>query len=151
MTLLYVVLLVLAVYRVTRLLTEDKIPVVARPRDMIINWLDPLPSDIATGKRRPTSTSAHAIAYLLTCPWCMSVWVGAALIPAAHTWIEPVPYPWLVWPAASAITGLIAAGEGLSDRWYELAEERTRLVRAEQEYTRILTTQARLTLPEHMR
>lgn len=151
MTALLVLLTILAVYRVTRLLTEDKIPIVAQPRDFLVNWLDPLPSDIAAGRRQPTSTSARAVAYLLTCPWCMSVWVGAALLPVVHTWVAPLPYPWLLWPAASAVTGLIAAGEGLADRWYELAEARTKLATAEYDLVRAQTAQARLTLPETMR
>lgn len=142
------ILLVLAIYRVTRLFTEDKIPLVAKPRDWLIGWLDPWPSEIKAGKRQPTGATAKAVAYLLTCPWCMSVWVGAGMIPLASLWVD-VPYPWLLWPAASAITGLIATREGLAEKQYELLDARRRLVEAEIELTLVQTEQAKKGVVRH--
>ena len=140
-----VVLLILAVYRVTRLLTEDKIPIIARPREWLVNWLDPWPADVQAGKRQSTGATAKAVAYLLTCPWCMSVWVGAAVVFGAGLWLD-VPYPWLLWPAASAITGLIATGEGLAEQAHELMATRKRLAEAEIALVIAQTAQAKLTV-----
>lgn len=58
-----------AVYRLTRLVTEDEI---LRP------WRERLTAAAPTGR----------LAYLVTCPWCVSVWaagvLGAALTAAPH-------------------------------------------------------------------
>lgn len=63
----------------------------------------------------------RSVAYLLECPWCMSVWVGAGVV-----WLTAdtvgVVWPWLVWAASSSVTGLIGAAESAHDQRYELAE-----------------------------
>lgn len=61
------VLAVGATARLTRLLTVDELPLVARPRDKIID-------------RYGTD---HWLSYLVTCPWCLGMWVAAAVFPAA--------------------------------------------------------------------
>jgi hypothetical protein len=83
-------------YRVTRLIVRDQIPVIAVPRDWIV--------------RRLESTWAHSLGYLLECEWCMSVWVGAAVV-ATTTHYTSVRWPWLVWAGASAFTGFLAQRE----------------------------------------
>lgn len=147
---LFAVLFCLTVYRVTRLLTEDKIPIIATPRAVLYNWLDPDPSEVLAGRRKPTGGTARAAAYLLTCPWCMSVWVGGIAALAVDHWLH-IPYVWWMWPASSAVTGLLAAAEGLAERHYELTEARTALARSERLLIEAQTKQARLTLPESMR
>lgn len=161
MVYLYAILICAATYRVTRLLTEDKIPLIAVPRTALYNWLDPHETDLASGRRRPTGGGAKALAYLLTCPWCMSVWVaGGLLLLLSQVTTPPMPsvYLWLLWPAASAVTGLAATWEGLAEKRYErddtetdLARERIRLATAERLLVEAQTKQARLTLPENMR
>jgi hypothetical protein len=92
-----VLLLTLAVYRVTRLIVADGIT------DPWREWVED-----RTGEDSSWS-------YLAACPWCVSVYVGAALTAAtcaagAHGLADvSVPVPFLVWPATSALTGLIAA------------------------------------------
>lgn len=45
--------------------------------------------------------------YLITCPWCMSIWIGILIMPVAALW----PSIWVIAPlsvpAASMITGLL--------------------------------------------
>lgn len=147
---LFAVLFCLAVYRLSRLLTEDKIPIIAVPRTALYDWLDPHPADLAQGRRKPTGGFAKGVAYLLTCPWCMSVWVGGGLALVAAQW-WPDPWLWLLWPASSAVTGLLATFEGITEKRYELAEARTALAVAERQLVEAQTKQARLTLPENMR
>lgn len=85
----------LAVARVTGLITLDEI---TRPtRDALLRRLNP---------NRP---SHQQVAYLIGCPWCMSIWVAAAIIPAA--WAAG-DHPALAIPAlalaASQVTGATA-------------------------------------------
>lgn len=78
----------LAVYRGTKLILEDK--VTEKPRDWLFDRLNP----------QETWT------YLFTCPWCISIYLGAiavagmALIPTWWFYIALVG-------ALSAVTGLI--------------------------------------------
>ncbi len=50
---------VFAVYRLTKLVLEDEI--VSEPREWLLARYDP---------------SQTKLGYLLTCPWCVSVWAG---------------------------------------------------------------------------
>lgn len=96
MTVLVVVLYVLAVYRGTRLVTTDEFPLFARPREAI----------------RADLRVPDALAYLVTCPWCMSIWIGAALLAGLDLATEHVvPVPLFLLLTASAVTGLIATVE----------------------------------------
>jgi hypothetical protein len=61
---------------------------------------------------------SHAVAYLWTCPWCMSVWVAAGLVWVAD-WRLSVPLPWLVVGAGAALTGVLTWVENEHDqRWW---------------------------------
>lgn len=52
------------------------------------------------------------LAYLVTCPWCVSIYVAAVVAPLAWAWGTR---PWLAIPALalafSHLTGLLARGE----------------------------------------
>lgn len=82
----------LATYRLTKLVIEDKI-------------LEPIRDRLFD--RYPPSTQ---IGYLLTCPWCVSMWAGIAVVASRR--VSP-----RLWPAAaralafSAVTGLVAEHE----------------------------------------
>jgi len=78
----------LAVYRLTRLLTEDELmePV----REWV--WKNHPPQDTKIG-------------YFVTCPWCVSVWVGGAVVAARMV----APRQWD--PIARAL--VLSAGTGL--------------------------------------
>jgi Protein of unknown function (DUF1360) len=135
---LLVLLICVATHRLTRLAVADEVPVVKIPRDAAIKFLDPTPQQRAAdpAARGHWGSTGRAFAYLLECPWCMSVWVGGFLV-----WITAftvgIPWPWLVWPAASTVTGLIANYEARQDQQHELAEvEKRRALAAEQREAR---------------
>lgn len=115
---LLVLLVFLAVHRLTRLAIADEIPVVKLPRDWIVNRLDP---DVP-GVRPAWGRFGRSVAYLLGCPWCMSMYMGG-LVVWLTAWLVGLPAPWLVWLAASSVTGLIASVESEHEQRYELNEQ----------------------------
>ena len=92
MAALTIVLLCLATWRTTRLVTRDTLPLVA----------DPVARLQAFVLRHAGKRWAEG----LDCPWCVSVWVGGALTLAAALTVG-VPLPWLVWPVTSGVAGLL--------------------------------------------
>lgn len=113
-----VILMGFAAHRGTRFATRDKHPAVRIPRDAFVNrWsaFDDAPEGVTldpklsiTGKK--TNVFMRSLAYLWECDWCMSVFVSGILtLITAH--VASVPYPALVWLAASSIAGLIAQRE----------------------------------------
>jgi hypothetical protein len=91
-----IVLVCLATYRVTRLICQDSFPPLRGLRERVL--------------RRWGELSWQF--YLSTCMWCVSVYVGGLV-----TWLswlllrDGLAAPLLVWPVASAVTGLIAVIE----------------------------------------
>lgn len=94
MQLLPLLLDILAVYRLTKLVLDDQI--MAEVREKI--W----------EKFPPESTK---IGYLITCPWCTSIWMGAAIFALRKASPESATYVSSLL-ASSAITG-IAFSKGL--------------------------------------
>jgi hypothetical protein len=92
MTLIELVILGLATYRLTRLIIDDVI------LEFIRNWV---------WKRFPPHTSK--IGYLFTCTWCMSIWVASFVVLSAML-IPVLVYAYAVF-ALSAIAGLLTAYE----------------------------------------
>jgi hypothetical protein len=125
---LLAVLTCLAVYRVTRLLVEDKLlewprlrvyawlctrdtprsefAETANPTQSYLEWRVARMSNIASG-----ATREPLMAYMLTCPWCVSMWLGGLVVLLEVLFGVHVPYPLLLWPATSAVTGLLASRE----------------------------------------
>ena len=67
--------------------------------------------------------AAHSVAYVWTCPWCMSIWVGALV------WGIGVWWPRLIWPAAVVALGSMVAGwdanaQGEHEKRYEVMERK---------------------------
>jgi len=85
------VVYLLAAARITRLITHDSLPPLARLRDHVIDrWGDNPWSELAV------------------CPWCMGVWVSAGTVAVVSTPADMV-YRWVAVPLAMAhIVGLIA-------------------------------------------
>lgn len=118
---LVLVLLSLTTFRLTRLIIKDTFPPVAVPRDKIVSWFHPdddwkiewLAKRDLAGKPFLDPPTGHlgavgrSLAYLLTCPWCMSTWVGGGLVWATTHWVS-VPLPFLVWGAVIGISGLLS-------------------------------------------
>lgn len=78
----------LAVYRGTKLLLEDKIT--ERPRDWLFDRLNP----------QETWT------YLFTCPWCISIYLGAIAVAGMYL-IPVIWFPVALVGALAAVTGII--------------------------------------------
>lgn len=93
----------LAAYRLTRLITRDSFPPVARVRDAVVDKLDARQD----AKGDPTT---HPLATLITCPWCAGFWVAAGVAVAAT--VAPRWWPAIAYPLAfSGVTGLLAERE----------------------------------------
>lgn len=82
----------LAVYRLTRLVTADELTANLRERVLV------------RAQGRPM------LAYLVTCPWCISIWIAAAWVLLA-TLAPPVAWFAGAVLAFSAIAGLLAGKE----------------------------------------
>lgn len=115
---LLVVLTCLTVYRVTRLLVKDKITDAWRIRlwtylvfrSKAHRWAKESQENRVVVLRNMRDGEEPLLAYLITCPWCVSVYVGFVIVGVEMLLVD-VPYPWLVWGASSAITGLLSARE----------------------------------------
>lgn len=91
---LTVVLIVLATYSATRFVVADAFPPMASARDWVLGKLG----------------DEHWFSYLITCPWCASVYVSAGVVLVTDHYAS-VPLPWLVWLAARAVAGYLAVYE----------------------------------------
>jgi hypothetical protein len=87
---LLLVLMILATYRLTRLVTTDKIT--ERPRDAL------------TERWGEDSLKA----YFLSCDHCVSVYTSALVVGLTWIW-EPLTLPVLQWGAVAGAASLIAA------------------------------------------
>jgi hypothetical protein len=105
------ILICLVTFRVTRLIIEDTFPPIGVPREWILNWWDPDQQDVRyVGLTGHWGALGRSLRYLFSCPWCMSVWVGAVVV-YVFTFFVSVPLPFAAWIVSSAITGLIACVE----------------------------------------
>lgn len=110
------VLTCLAVHRLTRLLTRDHLPLIAVPREKVVNYLDP--AGVVDGvpvvptPTRPWGVVGWSLAFLLECDWCMSVWVAAAVVTVEdRVWHLGWLWTVLLGLAASSMTGFLAQHE----------------------------------------
>jgi hypothetical protein len=129
---LLIVCMILANYRVTRLAVKDTFPPVLWLRDRLAGGWRPLTDkELETVARQPggnhpypmqkiggvqhrwvtrRSWSPYWLADLVSCPWCVSGWLAAALTAAVALTVG-VPAPFLVWGAVWAGSALIASRE----------------------------------------
>ena len=118
--------LVLAIWRVTRLLVVDTLPAVRIVREWFVSTFGVVSEDgeVVAGRGYPWARwLTYSIAYVWTCPWCMSPWVGLVLWQVtdrvAHL---DVPYPWFVIAAASLLAGWDANLQGEHDQRYQVRD-----------------------------
>lgn len=120
----------LAVARVTRLINEDRITERPRRALAVRLWARYITDEqVAQRYTRMAETGKHGVAkrwmaaerldagaepkplsvYMLTCPWCVSIYVAAVVAPVAYWWGGE---PWAFVPALalsfSYVTGLLA-------------------------------------------
>lgn len=125
-----VVVFALAVARVTRLITADKLTEPVRDRLAVWLWARSIPDEVAV-LRFPAMSIKHSprvaakevaierygrgaeptpkLVYLLTCPWCASIYVAAVAAPVCWVWGD-TPYAFIpaLGLAFSQVTGLAA-------------------------------------------
>lgn len=101
-------LVCLATHRLTRLLVTDEITTPAR--EALQNRAEARWAT-GTGRTPPADEWGSRIAYLLSCPWCASVWVAAAVVAALAAAGHAPAHPLLLTLAASTVTGLLTGLE----------------------------------------
>jgi hypothetical protein len=112
-----VVLVLVTIWRVTRLFVIDEFPPIRAARMWWIQTFAEIQPDGSLGADRRWGWFGHALAYLWTCMWCMSVWVGLGVVGVATVWVS-IPGPWLVIAAGSALSGVMTWVEHEHDqRW----------------------------------
>lgn len=114
MAVLTVFLLVVAIWRVTRLLVVDEFPPVKAVRRWVVGTFADVDGAGVLVRGRQWGGFGFAVAYVWTCSWCMSVWAGAVVVGLADVWLS-VPVPWLVVAAGSGLTGVLS--------WVELEHD----------------------------
>jgi hypothetical protein len=98
----------LAAYRVTRLVTSDKItePIFDRLRfGLERRWY---------AKHGPIGSDTHfnsKLAYLLSCPWCLGFWV-CGVFTVVLSVAYGLDYPILTWLAMSTVVGFLGRIDG---------------------------------------
>lgn len=85
------IIIALGTARATRLVTSDTIT--EAPRRRLTLWTD-------DGPLRP------GLFYFITCPWCVSIWLAAALVTLAYFWPLPVAFACAIL-TASLVAGLV--------------------------------------------
>lgn len=123
-------LLIVAIWRTTRLLVRDEFPPIRAIREWFITSFATVDSAGELGNTSRWGAPGRSLAYLWTCTWCMSVWVGAALVALAD-WRLDVPLPWLVVAAGSAASGLLNLVEVEHDQRVRLRELSTQRMEAQ--------------------
>jgi uncharacterized protein DUF1360 len=120
--------------RLTRLLVVDEFPPVKGLRHWFVRIfaaVDRLGNVVPDRERwGRLAGAAHSVAYVWTCPWCMSVWAAAAIWGIAD-WSfwgikadMSVPWPWAMIALTSLLAGWDANLQGEHDkRWERLDRE----------------------------
>ena len=111
LTALCLVLFLPAVARATRLVTRDKIPLIALPREAFVQrwgtWEDARGDERRTSiGEKKTNAFMASLAYLWECDWCASMWIAGGL--GYLTWRFPLV---AIWPLV-ILTASYAAGWG---------------------------------------
>ena len=111
LTALCLVLFLPAVARATRLVTRDKIPLVALPREAFVQRWGVYEDAVGDERRtsigdKKTNAFMASLAYLWECDWCASVWISALF--GYLTWQFPLVMIWVL----IALVGSYAAGWG---------------------------------------
>jgi hypothetical protein len=118
---LLLVLLCLFVYRVTRLVTTDAMPLVALPREAIVLYLYPEHAEEDAQQRyvarhgnlgRPHwGKVGESLSYLIVCDWCVSVWIATLTMLILYTqtnWFAGIWITVLYGVATTVFTGWFA-------------------------------------------
>lgn len=99
--------MVVATWRVARMLVLDAVRPVAAVREWFIYTFGVIDEKghIVGGKR--LGWIGWSLAYVWTCLWCMSPWAGAAIWGLAELGHVDVSYPWLIIACGSGLAGVM--------------------------------------------
>ena len=108
-----IILVGLVTYRLTKFINEDRL--IRDIRESVqmwceTRWIAKQPEHLREGYQDSEKWNSLG-AYWLSCPWCVSIWVGGA-VTLATAMFTSVPMPIMVWLASSAITGFMSSREG---------------------------------------
>jgi hypothetical protein len=121
--------MILAIVRVTRFLKADTFPPIALPREWIVNTFlrDGFPMPGPTRWLRFWQGVGHSFAYIWTCFWCMSFWVGLGVW-AIVDWATAlsVSYPWLIVAIGSLASGAWGMVEAEHDQRWAARDEQAK-------------------------
>lgn len=109
---LLVALVCLSTYMLTQLATAGRI--FQAPRELLQNWFEQ-----RWERRHNYDPTVHGESeqwqsmggYFLSCPWCVSVWVGGGVTLATYLAVG-LHVPVLVWLASAGVTGYLSSREG---------------------------------------
>ena len=93
----------LAAYRVTRLVTLDKI---AEPVAERIRWFFEHRWEAKHPEAVPNHDWNSKLAFLLSCPWCLGFWVSG-VVTVILSVAYGLDYPVITWLAMSTIVGFL--------------------------------------------
>ena len=108
-----VILIALATYRISRFFAVDTLfePVRLPVQEWFERrWLRRQPAEDQADMAASEQWNSK-VSYLLSCPWCLSIWVGAGVV-AGVDYLTSVPLPMLVWLTSSAVAGFLSSKEG---------------------------------------
>ena len=115
---LWIILIALSTYRATRIVTRDKMPLIAVPRDAFVRrWgvYDDSEGDerLVSINGKKTNVVMSSLAYLWECDWCASIWLA---IITWFTYMWPETMLWvMIALVASGVTGWLSKLEALAD------------------------------------
>jgi hypothetical protein len=116
------VVLVLTIWRGTHLLIYDELPPVRIVREWSIATFGVGDAQGKLVKGRPGwGILGLSIAYIWTCPWCMSFWVGLGVWGLAD-WRLSVPLPWCLVAVGSLVSGIGGWVKAEHDQRWELRD-----------------------------
>lgn len=103
-----VLLIFLAVFRITRFITKDAVPFEEAREAFVHRWgvFDDAKDKTMSISGLPTMWFMRKLAYLVECAWCASVWTSIVVV-CITMQIASVPLPLLTIAAASAMTGIV--------------------------------------------
>lgn len=104
-------ILILGVFRITRLFVYDRITLFLRKPFVEEIYLENESGEGYYEVIYKGNSVSQAIGYLLSCPWCMGIWVSVCVVIAYWLW------PIVVFPIL--IVFAIAGGAALLDTWAE--------------------------------
>jgi hypothetical protein len=98
------IVLIGVVWRVTRFITKDDL--IEGTRKKVLAWLEKwkAPDDPDYRKGLTTDLLAFKAWTLLTCPWCVSIYISAATLVAYRIFVDDVPMPIFMWLAIAGFS-----------------------------------------------